>query len=60
MGDHPTISTESGPGSSAVPSHPALTRRRLLGGAGIRRVSFLMPGKPVPQSHYEDPQQLID
>jgi hypothetical protein len=19
-----------------------------------------MPGKPVPQSHYEDPQQLID
>src|ERR1700730_17878602 len=25
-----------------------------------RRASFLMPGKPVPQSHYEDPQQLID
>jgi hypothetical protein len=24
------------------------------------RASFLMPGKPVPQSHYEDPQQLID
>jgi hypothetical protein len=25
-----------------------------------RRASFLMPGKPVPQSHYEDPQQVID
>jgi len=25
-----------------------------------RRVSFLMPGEPVPQSHYEDPQQVID
>ena len=24
------------------------------------RASFLMPGKPVPQSHYEGPQQLID
>src|ERR1700730_8996453 len=43
MGDHPTISTESGPGSSAVPSHPALTRRRLLGGAGIAPLPD-MPG----------------
>ena len=25
-----------------------------------RRASFLMPGKPVPQSHDEDPKQLID
>jgi len=25
-----------------------------------RRVSFLMPGEPVPQSQYEDSQQLID
>ena len=25
-----------------------------------RRAPFLMPGKPVPQSHYEDSQQLID
>jgi hypothetical protein len=25
-----------------------------------RRVSFLMPGEPVPQSHYEDSEQLID
>ena len=25
-----------------------------------RHVSFLMAGEPVPQSHYEDPQQIID
>jgi hypothetical protein len=25
-----------------------------------RRASFLMPGKPVPQFHYEDPRWLID
>jgi hypothetical protein len=25
-----------------------------------RRVSFLMQREPVPQSHYEDSQQLID
>ena len=25
-----------------------------------RRASFLMPGEPVPQSQYEDSQQLID
>jgi hypothetical protein len=24
------------------------------------RAPFLMPGKPVPQTHHEDPQQLID
>jgi hypothetical protein len=43
MGDHSTISTESGPGSSAVPSHPALTRRRLLGGAGIAVGAVIAP-----------------
>ena len=37
MDNHPTISTEPGSGSPALPSHPALTRRRLLGGAVIGR-----------------------
>jgi hypothetical protein len=48
MGDHPTISTESGPGSSAVPSHPALTRRRLLGGAGIAVGAVIAPLPDMP------------
>jgi len=48
MGDHPTISTESGPGSSAVPSHPALTRRRLLGGAGIAVGGVIAPLPDMP------------
>ena len=37
---------------------PAL--RDLDANQSERRAPFLMPGKPVPQSHYEDPQQLID
>ena len=48
MGDHPTISTESGPGSSAVPSHPALTRRRLLGGVGIAVGAVIAPLPDMP------------
>jgi hypothetical protein len=35
MGDQSTISTEPGQGSPALPSHPVLTRRTLLGGAGL-------------------------
>src|SRR5258708_2084017 len=34
--------------------------RDLYANQSERRASFLMPGKPVPQPHYEDPQQLID
>jgi hypothetical protein len=48
MDDHPAISTEPGPGSPAPPSHPALTRRRLLGGAGIAAGAVLAPPLGMP------------
>ncbi len=49
MGDHPTISTEPGPGSPASPSHPTLSRRTLLGGAGaaVGAVLASPPGMPA-------------
>jgi len=48
MDNHP-ISTEPGSGSPALPSHPALTRRRLLGGAGVAVGAVLVspPGMPA-------------
>ena len=48
MGDHPTISTEPGPGSPASPSHPRLSRRTLLGGAGIAAGAVLAPPLGMP------------
>jgi hypothetical protein len=48
MGDHPTISTEPGPGSPALPSHPAVTRRRLIGGAGLAVGATLAPPLGMP------------
>src|SRR5712691_4556458 len=48
MDNHP-ISTEPGSGSPALSSHPALTRRRLLGGAGMAVGAVLAspPGMPA-------------
>ena len=43
MDDHPTISTESGSGSPALAFHPTLTRRRLLGGAGMAFGAVVTP-----------------
>jgi hypothetical protein len=42
MVDHPTISTEPGPGSPD-PSHSNLTRRTLLSGAGMAAGAVLAP-----------------
>jgi len=49
------LSTDEGYMGEAFPG-----LRDLDANQSERRASFLMPGKPVPQSHYEDPQQLID
>src|SRR5215472_9987844 len=43
MADHSTIATESGSGSPALRSHSTLTRRGLLGGAGVAVGSVLAP-----------------
>jgi len=43
MADRSPISTELGPASPAVPSQPTLTRRGLLGGAGMAAGATLAP-----------------
>jgi hypothetical protein len=43
MADHSTIAPESGSGSPALPSHCTLTRRGLLGGAGVAVGAVLAP-----------------
>jgi hypothetical protein len=48
MADHPTISTESGAVSPGLPSHPTLTRRGLLGGAGMAVGAVLAPPPGIP------------
>jgi hypothetical protein len=48
MDDHPTISTESGSGSPALAFHPTLTRRRLLGGAGMAFGAVVTPLTGMP------------
>ena len=48
MGDHPTISTEPGLGSPASPSRPTLSRRKLLGGAGLAVGATLAPPLGMP------------
>ena len=48
MPDHPTISNEPDQGSPALPSHPALTRRTLLGGAGIAVGAVLVSPTSMP------------
>src|SRR6516162_1862594 len=48
MADHPTVSTKSGPASPAQPSHTILTRRGLLGGAGVAVGALLAPPPGIP------------
>jgi hypothetical protein len=49
------LSTDEGYMGEAFPG-----LRDLEANQSERRASFLTPGKPVPQFHYEDPQQLIE
>ena len=48
MADHPISFNEPGQGLPALPSHPALTRRRLLGAAGIAAGVVLAPPLGMP------------
>ena len=48
MADHPIIFNEPGQGLPAPPSHPVLTRRTLLGGAGIAVGAVLAPPLGMP------------
>jgi hypothetical protein len=48
MADHSTISTKPGPASPALPSHTILTRRGLLGGAGMAVGAVLAPSPGMP------------
>jgi hypothetical protein len=48
MVDHPTISTEPGLGSPASPSRPTLSRRKVLGGAGLAVGASLAPPLGMP------------
>src|SRR5262249_26941193 len=57
----PTISTESDSGTPALPSHPTLTRRGLLGGAGMAVGALLVPPAIAPavaQAVTADPRPL--
>src|SRR5215813_4242994 len=61
MANHPTISTEAGSGSPALSSHPTLTRRGLLGGAGMAVGAVLVPPAIAPaaaQAATADPRPL--
>jgi hypothetical protein len=44
----------------AIRARPSLVSGDLDANQSEWRAPFLMPGKPVPQTHHEDPQQLID
>jgi hypothetical protein len=48
MADHPIIFNEPGQGLPALPSHPVLTRRTLLGGAVIAVGAVLAPPLGMP------------
>jgi hypothetical protein len=48
MADRSTICTELRPASPALPSHPTLTRRRMLGGAGITVGTMFAPPPGMP------------
>jgi hypothetical protein len=48
MDDPSTMATEPDPGSPALPSHPVLTRRTLLGAAGIAAGVVLAPPLGLP------------
>ena len=48
MADHSTVSTKSSPASPAQPSQTILTRRGLLGGAGVAVGAVLAPSPGIP------------